>query len=101
MSTAAPAKRASAQSMMGAKNHCVVLADANKEQAINNLIGAAFGAAGQRCMANSVVVLVGEARSWLPEIVARSQALKVGRAATARPTWGRWSPRRPCSGRKS
>ena len=67
-----------AQSMMGAKNHCVVLADANKEQAINNLIGAAFGAAGQRCMANSVVVLVGEARSWLPEIVARSQALKVG-----------------------
>lgn len=67
-----------AQSMMGAKNHCVVLADANKEQAINNLIGAAFGAAGQRCMANSVVMLVGEARSWLPEIAARSKALKVG-----------------------
>ncbi|WP_300759259.1 CoA-acylating methylmalonate-semialdehyde dehydrogenase [Janthinobacterium sp.] len=67
-----------AQSMMGAKNHCVVLADANKEQAINNLIGAAFGAAGQRCMANSVVVLVGAARAWLPEIVARSKKLKVG-----------------------
>jgi malonate-semialdehyde dehydrogenase (acetylating)/methylmalonate-semialdehyde dehydrogenase len=62
-----------AQSMMGAKNHCVVLADANKDQAINNLLGAAFGAAGQRCMANSVVVLVGEAREWLPEIVERSK----------------------------
>ena len=67
-----------AQSMMGAKNHCVVLPDSNKEQAINNLIGAAFGAAGQRCMANSVVVLVNEARAWLPEIVERSKALKVG-----------------------
>jgi malonate-semialdehyde dehydrogenase (acetylating)/methylmalonate-semialdehyde dehydrogenase len=67
-----------AQSMMGAKNHCVVLPDSNKDQAINNLIGAAFGAAGQRCMANSVVILVGEARSWLPEIVERSRALKIG-----------------------
>ena len=67
-----------AQSMMGAKNHCVVLPDSNKEQAINNLLGAAFGAAGQRCMANSVVVLVNEARTWLPEIVARAKALKIG-----------------------
>lgn len=66
------------QSMMGAKNHCVVLPDANRDQAINNLIGSAFGAAGQRCMANSVVVLVGEARTWLAEIVEKSRALKVG-----------------------
>ncbi|RQO59795.1 methylmalonate-semialdehyde dehydrogenase (CoA acylating) [Paucibacter sp. KBW04] len=66
------------QAMMGAKNHCVVLPDANKEQAINNLIGSAFGAAGQRCMANSVLLLVGEAQSWLPEIVAKSKAMKVG-----------------------
>jgi len=66
------------QAMMGAKNHCVVLPDANKEQAINNLLGSAFGAAGQRCMANSVVVLVGEARDWLPEIVEKSKAMKVG-----------------------
>jgi len=64
--------------MMGAKNHCVILPDANKEQAINNMIGAAFGAAGQRCMANSVVVLVGAARNWLPEVVERSRALKIG-----------------------
>lgn len=67
-----------AQAMMGAKNHCVILADANKEQAINNIIGSAFGAAGQRCMANSVLVLVGKAKEWLPEIVDRSRKLKVG-----------------------
>lgn len=66
------------QSMMGAKNHCVVMPDAPKEHALNNLIGSAFGAAGQRCMANSVAVLVGAARDWLPELVVKSQALKVG-----------------------
>ncbi|HTN65480.1 MAG TPA: aldehyde dehydrogenase family protein, partial [Burkholderiaceae bacterium] len=42
-----------AQCMMGAKNHCVILPDASKSHAINNLLGSAFGAAGQRCMANS------------------------------------------------
>jgi malonate-semialdehyde dehydrogenase (acetylating)/methylmalonate-semialdehyde dehydrogenase len=67
-----------AQCMMGAKNHCIVLPDAPKDQAINNLLGAAFGAAGQRCMANSVVVLVGQTREWIPEIVERSKAMKVG-----------------------
>ena len=66
------------QSMMGAKNHCVVMPDAHKEQAINNLLGSAFGAAGQRCMANSVAVLVGAARDWLPEVAERAAALKVG-----------------------
>jgi malonate-semialdehyde dehydrogenase (acetylating)/methylmalonate-semialdehyde dehydrogenase len=66
-----------AQCMMGAKNHCVILPDANKGQAINNLLGSAFGAAGQRCMANSMAILVGKARDWLPEIVERARALKV------------------------
>lgn len=66
------------QSMMGAKNHCVILPDANRSQAINNMIGSAFGAAGQRCMANSVLVLVGKAREWLPEIIEKSGQLKVG-----------------------
>jgi malonate-semialdehyde dehydrogenase (acetylating)/methylmalonate-semialdehyde dehydrogenase len=64
--------------MMGAKNHCVIMPDANKEQALNNLIGSAFGAAGQRCMANSVAVLVGEARAWLDDLVEKSRGLKVG-----------------------
>ena len=66
------------QAMMGAKNHCVIMPDANRSQAISHAIGSCFGAAGQRCMANSVVVLVGQAKDWLPEIVAASRKLKVG-----------------------
>jgi malonate-semialdehyde dehydrogenase (acetylating) / methylmalonate-semialdehyde dehydrogenase len=65
------------QSMMGAKNHCVIMPDANKEQALNALAGAAFGAAGQRCMAISVSVLVGEANQWIPDLVAKAKSLKV------------------------
>lgn len=65
------------QAMMGAKNHAVVLPDANREQTVNALAGAAFGAAGQRCMATSVVVLVGAAQSWLPDLVEKAKALKV------------------------
>jgi malonate-semialdehyde dehydrogenase (acetylating)/methylmalonate-semialdehyde dehydrogenase len=65
------------QCMMGAKNHAVVLPDANKEQSLNALVGATFGAAGQRCMATSVTVLVGEARTWIPDIVAKAKTLKV------------------------
>lgn len=56
--------------------------DANKENTLNQLVGAAFGAAGQRCMALSTAILVGEARSWLPELVERSKALRVN-AGTA------------------
>lgn len=66
------------QCMMGAKNHAIVLPDAHKEQTLNNLAGAAFGAAGQRCMALSVVILVGEAQGWLPDLVAKAATLKVG-----------------------
>jgi malonate-semialdehyde dehydrogenase (acetylating)/methylmalonate-semialdehyde dehydrogenase len=66
-----------AQCMMGAKNHAVVLPDANKEQSINALVGSTFGAAGQRCMATAVTVLVGDARKWIPDIVAKAKALKV------------------------
>jgi malonate-semialdehyde dehydrogenase (acetylating)/methylmalonate-semialdehyde dehydrogenase len=63
--------------MMGAKNHAVVMPDANKEQSLNSLVGSTFGAAGQRCMATSVTVLVGEARKWIPDIVAKAKTLKV------------------------
>lgn len=66
-----------AQCMMGAKNHAVVLPDANREQALNNLAGASFGAAGQRCMAVSVAVLVGKAREWIPDLVAKAKGLRV------------------------
>jgi len=66
------------QCMMGAKNHAIVLPDAAKEQTLNNLAGAAFGAAGQRCMAISVAILVGQAQQWLPELVEKAKTLKVG-----------------------
>jgi malonate-semialdehyde dehydrogenase (acetylating) / methylmalonate-semialdehyde dehydrogenase len=66
-----------AQCMMGAKNHAIVLPDANKEQTLNQLAGAAFGAAGQRCMAISVAVLVGEAQQWIPALVEKARGLKV------------------------
>ncbi|XP_013139923.1 PREDICTED: probable methylmalonate-semialdehyde dehydrogenase [acylating], mitochondrial isoform X1 [Papilio polytes] len=65
------------QSNMGAKNHGVILPDANKEHTLNQLAGAAFGAAGQRCMALSTAVFVGEAKEWIPDLVNRAQGLKV------------------------
>lgn len=65
------------QSMMGAKNHVVVMPDANKEQTLNALVGAAFGAAGQRCMALSVAVMVGESQSWVNDLVEKAKKLNV------------------------
>lgn len=65
------------QCNQGAKNHGVVMPDANKEHTLNQLVGAAFGAAGQRCMALSTAVFVGEAQKWLPDLVERAKALKV------------------------
>ncbi|KAM5431956.1 aldehyde dehydrogenase (NADP(+)) ald6 [Microsporum canis] len=65
------------QANLGAKNHCAVLPDANKNHALNAIAGAAFGAAGQRCMALSTLVMVGETKEWLPEIAERARALKV------------------------
>jgi malonate-semialdehyde dehydrogenase (acetylating)/methylmalonate-semialdehyde dehydrogenase len=56
------------QAMAGAKNHMVIMPDAPKDQVINNLVGSACGAAGQRCMAISVAVFVGEASRWIPEV---------------------------------
>lgn len=69
------------QSNMGAKNHAIVMGDADKEDAINALIGACYGSTGQRCMAISVVVMVGDSADWIPEIVEKSKKLTVGRGA--------------------
>ncbi|KAI9460999.1 methylmalonate-semialdehyde dehydrogenase [Lactarius psammicola] len=66
------------QSNMGAKNHAVILPDANKNLALNSVVGAAFGAAGQRCMALSVAILVGDAQAWLADLVNLAKNLKVG-----------------------
>ncbi|KAG8897809.1 hypothetical protein FRB99_007912 [Tulasnella sp. 403] len=65
------------QANLGAKNHAIVMPDCNKNLALNSIIGAAFGAAGQRCMAISVAILVGATQSWIPDIVNRAKALKV------------------------
>merc|ERR1712137_591423 len=64
-------------SNIAAKNHACILPDANKESVLNQLAGAAFGAAGQRCMALSTAVFVGEAQEWLPEIVERAKKLVI------------------------
>lgn len=101
------------QSNMGAKNHGVIMPDANRTATLNSLVhtallliypcagknfctlhifyssndliefihlyqvGAAFGAAGQRCMALSVAVFVGEAKNWIPDLVNMAKSLKV------------------------
>jgi len=65
------------QSNMGAKNHGVIMPDANKEATLNALAGAAFGAAGQRCMALSTAVWVGSSKEWIPELMERVRKLKV------------------------
>jgi malonate-semialdehyde dehydrogenase (acetylating)/methylmalonate-semialdehyde dehydrogenase len=65
------------QANLAAKNHATILPDANKEHALNALVGAAFGAAGQRCMALSTAVFVGEAKNWIPELVEKAKKLKV------------------------
>ena len=66
------------QALGGAKNHLVVMPDADVEQAVDALVGAAYGSAGERCMAISVAVLVGDiADSVVQKVAARARALKV------------------------
>ena len=68
------------QALGGAKNHAVVMPDADMEFAADALVGAAYGSAGERCMAISAVVTVGEAAdALLPLLKARAQAITVGR----------------------
>lgn len=64
------------QANLGAKNHAIVLPDCHKNTTLDAITGASFGAAGQRCMALSTVVLTGaETQSWLPELVQRAKKL--------------------------
>ncbi|XKE44483.1 CoA-acylating methylmalonate-semialdehyde dehydrogenase [Halomonas organivorans] len=66
------------QALGGAKNHMVVMPDANLDKAVDALIGAAYGSAGERCMAISVAVLVGEvADEIVPRLAERARALEV------------------------
>lgn len=65
------------QANLGAKNHAAVMPDCNKNHFLNAVTGAAFGAAGQRCMALSTLVMVGETKSWLQELAERAKTLSV------------------------
>jgi malonate-semialdehyde dehydrogenase (acetylating)/methylmalonate-semialdehyde dehydrogenase len=68
-----------AQALGGAKNHLVAMPDADVDQVVDAVTGAAFGSAGERCMAISVLVAVGDAGSRLvPKIVERARSLKIG-----------------------
>src|SRR4051794_16290073 len=69
-----------AQALGGAKNHMVIMPDADLDQAVNGLMGAAYGSAGERCMAISVAVPVGEdtADRLIERLTPRVRALKVG-----------------------
>ena len=67
------------QALGGAKNHLVVMPDADLGQAVDALVGAAYGSAGERCMAISVAVLVGEAGARVvPRLAGRVRALQIG-----------------------
>jgi malonate-semialdehyde dehydrogenase (acetylating)/methylmalonate-semialdehyde dehydrogenase len=66
------------QALGGAKNHMVVMPDADLDQTVDALIGAAYGSAGERCMAISAAVLVGDvADKIVPKLAERARALKV------------------------
>ncbi len=78
------------QAMGGAKNHCVVLPDADLQQVATALMGAAYGSAGERCMAISVAVVVGDATAdaLVAELAPRVAALRIGPPAEGDPDMG-------------
>lgn len=77
------------QALGGAKNHLVVMPDADLDQAVEALIGAAYGSAGERCMAISVAVAVGDVADALVERLAlRARSLKLGSGNDAQAEMG-------------
>lgn len=67
------------QALGGAKNHMIAMPDAVVDRTVNAIIGSSFGAAGQRCMAGSVLVTVGEAHERiLPPLLEATRALRIG-----------------------
>ena len=67
------------QALGGAKNHCVVMPDCDLDQAVNGLMGAAYGSAGERCMAQSVAVAVGKIGDPLvSKLTKKVESLKIG-----------------------
>ena len=85
---AAHGKRA--QCFGGAKNHMIVMPDADMDQAVDALIGAGYGSAGERCMAISVAVPVGEktADLLMKKLIPRVESLKIGPSSDAQADYG-------------
>jgi len=69
------------QALGGAKNHLVAMPDANLEKSVEAIMGSAFGAAGERCLAGSVLVAVGEARPLLEALLQKVRNLRIGDGA--------------------
>lgn len=68
-----------AQCMSGAKNYMVIMPDANQDAAVEGVVGSAFGNSGQRCLAGSACILVGDAATWfIPKIKEAAAKVKVG-----------------------
>jgi len=78
------------QAMGGAKNHAIIMPDADMDQVVNDLIGAGYGSAGERCMAISVAVPVGQetADRLVERLIPRVQALKIGLSNAADSDYG-------------
>jgi malonate-semialdehyde dehydrogenase (acetylating) / methylmalonate-semialdehyde dehydrogenase len=77
--TTASAHGKRVQALAGAKNYIVVMPDADQERAVEVVISSAFGNAGERCLAGSVVVAVGEAnKTVVPRVIERARGLRVG-----------------------
>jgi len=79
-----------AQCMGGAKNHGIIMPDANMDQAVKDILGAAYGSAGERCMALPVVVPVGEgtAEKFLEKMIPAIEAMKVGTSTDPEADYG-------------
>lgn len=72
-----------AQCMGGAKNYMVIMPDANQDAAIEGIVGSAFGNSGQRCLAGSVCIAVGDAGEWLiPKLKVAAEKIKVAEGNT-------------------
>jgi malonate-semialdehyde dehydrogenase (acetylating)/methylmalonate-semialdehyde dehydrogenase len=94
----ATASGARAQALGGAKNHAVVMADADVDAAADALIAAGYGSAGERCMAVSAVVVVGDGDPLVRALGGGPGPSPPGRAPIRPRTWGRSSPRPTATG---
>ena len=91
--TTAAAEGKRVQALGGAKNHLIVMPDADMPKTVEAIIGSAFGAAGERCLAGSVLVPVGEAAGPLLDLlVKRTKNMAVGDGSQSMWRWDRWSP---------